>query len=138
MSLTRRQNGSIIKLNNNMDKKTLENFKNKLLERKKKLEEELASIAQKDEKLKGDYETRFPNFGTSQSSDEEATEVAAYENTLPIEYALEIRLADINNALQKIKDGTFGVCENCHEPIDPKRLEIMPEAKLCLKCQQKK
>lgn len=121
-----------------MDKKTLENFKNKLLERKKKLEEELASIAQKDEKLKGDYDTRFPNFGTSQSSDEEASEVAAYESTLPIEYALELRLADINKALQKIKDGTFGICENCHEPIDPKRLEIMPEAKLCLKCQQKK
>ena len=121
-----------------MDKKTSQHFEKMLQERKKKLEEELTSIARKDEKIKGDYDTRFPNFGTSQSSDEEALEVAAYESTLPIEYALEIRLADINKALQKIEDGTYGICENCHEPTDPKRLEIMPEAKFCLKCQQKK
>jgi len=120
-----------------MDKKTLEHFKNKLLERKKKIEEELATIAQKDDKLKGDYDTRYPDFGTSQSSDEEASEVTAYESTLPIEYALELRLADINAALKKIEIGEYGICENCHEPIDPKRLEIMPEARLCLKCQKK-
>jgi len=121
-----------------MDKKESENFKNKLLARKKKLEEELASIASKDEILKGDYDTRFPDFGTPQSTDESALEVTAYENTLPIEYALELRLIDINKALKKIKDGTYGICENCDEPIDPKRLEIMPEARICLKCQQKK
>ncbi len=120
-----------------MDKKALEKIKQKLLDRKKKIEEELASIAQKDEKLKGDYDTRFPDFGTSQSSDEEAVEVAAYENTLPIEYALELRLADINKALKKIETDKYGICENCHEPIDPKRLEVMPEAKLCLKCHKK-
>lgn len=117
-----------------MDKKVLEKFKQKLLDRKKKIEEELASIAQKDEKMKGDYDTRFPDFGTSQSSDEEASEVTAYENTLPIEYALELRLADINKALKKKEANEYGVCENCNEPIDLKRLEIMPEAKFCLKC----
>lgn len=126
-----------MKKSKNMDKKTLEHFKNKLLERKKKLEEELATIAQKDDKLKGDYDTRYPDFGTSQSSDEEALEVEAYENTLPIEYALELRLADINTALKKIETGEYGICDNCKESIDPKRLEIMPEAKFCLKCHKK-
>jgi len=121
-----------------MDKKESEKYKNMLLARKKKLEEELAGIASKDEVLKGDYDTRYPNFGTSQSSDEEASEVEAYESTLPIEYALELRLVDINKALKKLEEGTYGICENCNEPIDPKRLEIMPEARICLKCQQKK
>lgn len=120
-----------------MDKKTLEQFKKKLLERKKKIEEELATIASKDETVKGDYDTRFPDFGTSQSSDEEASEVTAYESTLPIEYALELRLADINKAIKKIEEGAYGTCENCREPINPKRLEIMPEARICLKCQSK-
>jgi RNA polymerase-binding transcription factor DksA len=120
-----------------MDKATLGKLKAKLLERKNKVEEELGSIAKKDDKVKGDYDTRYPDFGTSQSSDEEASEVAAYESTLPIEYALELRLADINKALQKIEKGEYGICENCQEPIDPKRLEIMPEAKLCLKCHKK-
>ncbi len=121
-----------------VDKQTLEKFKKALGQRKKKIEKELASIAQKDEKLKGDYDTRFPDFGVHQSSDENALEVTAYESTLPIEYALEIRLADINKALKNIETDEYGICENCREPIDPKRLEIMPEAKFCLKCQKKK
>jgi len=120
-----------------MEKTELEKFNKLLEERKKKIETELASIAKKDVKLKGDYDTIFPNFGTSQSSDEEALEVAAYESTLPIEYALELKLADVNKALKKIEDGTYGICENCRQPIDAKRLEIMPEARLCLKCQKK-
>ncbi|MFH0852329.1 MAG: hypothetical protein V1845_01865, partial [bacterium] len=72
-----------------MDKKTLQQLKKELEEKKKKVEQELDSIARKDQKLKGDYDTRFPDFGTTQSSDEEALEVSAYESTLPIEYALE-------------------------------------------------
>ena len=121
-----------------VDKQTLEKFKKVLEQRKEKIEKELASIAQKDEKLKGDYDTRFPDFGVHQSQDENALEVAAYESALPVEYALELRLADINKALRKIEIGEYGICENCHEPIDPKRIEIMPEAKLCLECQKKK
>ncbi len=88
--------------------------------------------------MKGDYDTRFPDFGVHQSQDENALEVAAYESALPVEYALELRLADINKALRKIETGEYGICENCHEPIDPKRIEIMPEAKLCLECQKKR
>jgi len=121
-----------------MDKQTPKKLKNLLEERKTKIEAELSSIAKKDEKTKGDYDTVFPDFGTPQSPDENALEVAVYESTLPIEYALELRLADINKALQKIKDGKYGVCEDCNEPIDIKRLEIMPEAKFCLKCQKKR
>lgn len=122
-------------INTRMDKNTLLQFEKRLTERKDKIEQELASFAKKDEKLPGDYDTKFPDFGTSQSTDEEALEVAAYESALPVEYALELRLASINKALDKIKNGTYGQCENCKEPMDIRRLEAMPEATLCLKCQ---
>ena len=120
-----------------MDKQTMAKFKKILEERKAKLENELASFAKKDEKLKGDYDTQFPDFGTAQSSDEEAFEVATYDSALPVEYALELRLSDINRALEKIKNGTYGKCENCPGEVDIKRLEAMPEAKICLNCQKK-
>ncbi|MBU3901319.1 TraR/DksA family transcriptional regulator [Patescibacteria group bacterium] len=121
-----------------MDKKTPEQFKKKLEERKAKLESELTSFAKKDGKLKGDYDTRFPDFGTTQSVDEEALEVAVYDSALPVEYALELRLADINRALDKIKNNTYGQCENCPAEIDIKRLEAMPEARTCLDCEKKR
>lgn len=122
----------------NMDKETIKRLQNKLEERKVKLENELASFSKKDERLKGDYDTQFPDFGTSQSPDEEAFEVATYDSALPVEYALELRLADINLALDKIKAGTYGRCENCPGEIDVKRLEVMPEARTCLDCDKKR
>lgn len=121
-----------------MDKQDTAKFKKALEERKAKLESELTSFAKKDDKLKGDYDTQFPDFGTAQSADEEAFEVATYDSTLPVEYALELRLADINRAIEKIENGTYGQCDNCTGEIDVKRLEAMPEARTCLDCDKKK
>jgi RNA polymerase-binding transcription factor DksA len=118
-----------------MEKQETTKFKQLLEERKEKIEKELSSIATKDEKMKGDYDTRFPDFDT-QSVDESALKLAAYESTLPIEYALELRLADINKALEKITKGAYGRCEKCNKEINSKRLEIMPEARFCLECQK--
>jgi len=118
-----------------MDKNKLEKFKNILEDQQTKIEGELASIAQKDPSMKGDYDTRFPQF-ESQSTDEEALEVATYESTLPVEHALEIKLVEIKKALERIKNGVFGQCANCGEEIDERRLEALPETDVCLKCQK--
>ncbi len=120
-----------------MDKETLKQLKAKLEENKQKLEKELESIAKKDPKLRGDYDTRFPDFGSPQSTDEEALEVSAYESTLPIEYAMEVKLQEINKALDKIKKGKYGKCEKCEEEIDINRLMVKPEATTCAKCHTK-
>jgi DnaK suppressor protein len=45
-------------------------------------------------------------------------------------------LAKIDKALAKIQDGSFGICEDCAEPIHPKRLEARPETTLCIKCKE--
>ncbi len=119
-----------------MDKETLQQLKKKLEDQKDKIEKELESIAQKDPKLKGDYDTRFPDFGAPQSPDESALEVAAYESTLPIEYALELKLLDINKAIEKTAKGKYGQCEKCGQEIDIKRLMAKPEAKTCAQCQK--
>ncbi|MDD5590151.1 MAG: TraR/DksA C4-type zinc finger protein [Candidatus Portnoybacteria bacterium] len=120
-----------------MDEKTLAQLKKALEERKRKAEKELESIAKKDPKMKGDYDARFPDFGLSQSTDEDALEVQAYENNLSVEYALEIRLQKINQALEKMTNGTYGICDKCGQPIDERRLLAMPETTTCTKCQKK-
>jgi DnaK suppressor protein len=45
-------------------------------------------------------------------------------------------LNKIDKALGKLKDGSFGTCEVCEEPIHTKRLEARPEATLCIKCKE--
>ncbi|MBU1289999.1 TraR/DksA C4-type zinc finger protein [Patescibacteria group bacterium] len=118
-----------------MDKKTLEQFNKKLEAEKNKLTKELKTFARKDPKIKGNWLTRFPFFNANRSRpDERAEEREDYENLLPVEYALETRLKDIDEALERIKKGTYGNCANCGKEIRIKRLEIVPEAKLCSVC----
>lgn len=45
-------------------------------------------------------------------------------------------LTKLDNALRKIDDGNFGVCETCEEPIGKKRLEARPETTLCIRCKE--
>ena len=45
-------------------------------------------------------------------------------------------LKKIDLALAKIESGTFGICEECGEPISVKRLEARPETTLCIRCKE--
>jgi DnaK suppressor protein len=45
-------------------------------------------------------------------------------------------LKEVTSALQKIEDGSFGICERCNEPIAEKRLDALPFARHCINCQR--
>jgi DnaK suppressor protein len=48
------------------------------------------------------------------------------------------KLAAIENAFRKIADGSYGICISCEEPIDDKRLTIMPHSLICISCAEQK
>lgn len=117
-----------------MDKKTLKQLKNQLLEEQKRIQKELADFAVKDPKIKGDWDTKLPQFGEHASEqDENEDEVEEYEDLLPVEHSLELRLRDINLALDNMQKGTYGICEIGHETIELERLKANPEARTCVK-----
>ena len=66
--------------------------------------------------------------------DEADADLVEHEKTVALVYSLERKLASIDRALWKAQEGTYGICELCGEPIDPARLEAVPETTLCLKC----
>lgn len=45
-------------------------------------------------------------------------------------------LREIDEALERIHEGTYGVCSHCEEDISPKRLAAIPWAALCIACQE--
>ena len=47
---------------------------------------------------------------------------------------LDAKLHDVERALAKLDEGTYGVCDSCSEPIAPERLETIPWAVLCVAC----
>jgi DnaK suppressor protein len=123
-----------------ISQKLLSELKLKLEEEKNTLEQELRKIATKNDKIPGDWKSKFP-FGNSDSGsgslERQADEVEEYTTRLPIEYNLESKLQDVNHALNKIKKGTYGLCDNCKKAIPVERLQIYPAARLCLDCQKK-
>ena len=122
-----------------MEAKKLEKIKEELEKQKASLEEQLSKFAKKDIKPKGDWDTKFPDINEKvmrEALEDKAKRVEEYEKMLPVEFALERRLKNINDALGKIKKGKYGICEKCHQEISEERLLAAPEARTCLNCQK--
>ena len=66
--------------------------------------------------------------------EEEADESLALEKRLALEKQLTDVLASVEQALKKYESGTYGICDHCGQPIEPARLEALPQATLCLNC----
>ena len=84
-----------------------------------------ANVSSSDERREGSP------FG---KREEEATEVLEMEKRLALEKRIREQLADVEHALSKFEDGTYGLCDVCGQKIDPARLEALPQASLCLTC----
>lgn len=109
-----------------LDTTLLATLKDKLLEEKSRLESELDRFA-KATGAEGDYETQIENIGTD--PDENATEVEGYVDNLALESNLEGQLRDVVDALQKMEQGTYGICEKTGKEINPERLKVYPAAR---------
>jgi len=122
-----------------MKKELLKDLEQKLEQDKLNLEKGLEKFAKKDGNLQGDWDTKFPNYGSDSGSsnlEKAADEVEEYATLLPIEYSLELKLKDINSALEKIKKGKYGICDKCGKEINEERLKVNPGAKFCISCKE--
>jgi DnaK suppressor protein len=66
--------------------------------------------------------------------EEEATETLELEKRLTLENRIRQEIAAVEHALSKFEKGTYGLCEKCGQPIPPERLEVRPQASLCMNC----
>jgi len=59
-----------------------------------------------------------------------------HEFTLGLIENEEEELREIDEALERLSEGTFGMCESCAKPIPKSRLKVIPYAKLCIECKR--
>jgi len=103
----------------------LESERKRLIEELEQLE---ASVRPAEERREGSP------FG---KREEEAAESFELERRLTLEKRIRDQLAEVEHALHKFEDGTYGFCDSCGQPIDPARLEALPQASLCLRCKER-
>ncbi|HUW59605.1 MAG TPA: TraR/DksA C4-type zinc finger protein [Candidatus Bathyarchaeia archaeon] len=98
---------------------------NRLSEGIRKIEE--SALHESVREATGDLYS-YAETGTDNFERETALNIATGESQ---------RLREVSDALQRIENGTFGVCEGCEEVIPRKRLEAFPAARYCIKCKSK-
>ena len=101
-----------------------------------RLEETQKRLIDELEQLKADRCSVVDRQGSSPwaKEDEHAIEISELERRSALEKGLRDQLAEIEHALRKKDQGTYGLCDSCGQPIDMDRLEALPQANLCLSC----
>jgi len=110
----------------------------------KDLETYKALLLQLQREISGDISAletdAFATDGDRLSVDNPAdigSESFAQEFSLELLQRDEVTLGEIQEALQRVELGTFGLCEGCEEPIPKVRLNAVPHARFCVACQRK-
>ncbi len=98
---------------------------------KEELERRLATLQARLASIKRDVTQEHSGDSAEQAQERENDEVV---DAIGNETALSIR--GVQAALERIAQGTYGVCDSCGEDIGEARLEVVPEATRCVKCAQ--
>ena len=102
---------------------------------RKRLEEERATLRAEIESLDGENQNQQDDYGVGNHLADDATEVFTRERNLALRGNAEDLLAQVEAALQRLDEGTYGICARCGQPIAEERLEALPYATLCITCQ---
>ena len=87
--------------------------------------------------LGGDEETITGEITTADQHPADTSDITFQrELDLTVKGIAEARLSQVEEALERQREGTYGICEECGRPIDPERLRARPEATLCIACQR--
>lgn len=108
-------------------------YKERLLEEKKKVEEELKTVGRINPSNPADWEPTPEKIDVMRADKNEmADAIEEYEENTAILRELEIRLNNIKRAVEKIEGEAYGKCEVGGEDIPPERLDANPAARTCI------
>jgi DnaK suppressor protein len=86
----------------------------------------LDELARRREQMQAEVDTDL---------DEGDAEIFEREKNAALIAVLEAKMQDVQSALRSIEKGNYGTCNRCGQPIEAGRLEVKPDATLCVKCQ---
>ncbi len=116
-----------------MNEKQRKAYLKKLLQEKERIYRILGALQEGEKsnasKEVGGVPTHIADLGTDVFEKALEMDLSSSEGKL---------LAEINDAIEKIKKGTYGICESCGKNIPRSRLDALPYARYCIHCQKEK
>jgi RNA polymerase-binding protein DksA len=118
-----------------MNKRQLATFKKMLLEEKESLEKECRELEE------GNLHSSQSEFSGEMPFEEDyaASGTATFERERDLSLSENLKdiMQKVNEALERIEEGTYGKCMSCGTAIPLERLQALPYASLCIPCKQK-
>jgi DnaK suppressor protein len=111
-----------------LDKKTLQRLKKVLLKEREEIIGEVKQIVESSKEMGQDG---------IQDIGDEAANIYNKQILLSLNESERLHLQEVDEALDRIGNGSYGICEECGGPIGLKRLEVRTVAKYCVPCKTK-
>ena len=118
-----------------MSKKLLQHFEKRLMEERRRAVKELGNYGEAfgatSQESDGDlssYSFHMADQGTDAMEREKAFLFASAEGRA---------IYDVDEALRRLYNNNYGTCESCGQPIARERLEVVPHARLCVRCKER-
>jgi len=108
-----------------LDKKAIAKFKKILLKQREQIVGDVKQIVESSKEMGQDG---------IQDIGDEAANMYNKQVLLSLNENERIRLKEVDESLDRIENGTYGICDECGGPISLKRLEVRPVAKYCVPC----
>ena len=110
-----------------------EKLRTLLEERRSEIEGSVSSMAEEMRELGTDQDDENGSLGNHIADD--GANVAEAERIVTVTEDLQDILAQVNAALERMNEGTYGTCQRCGRPIADERLEAFPYVAFCIECQ---
>lgn len=104
----------------------MQTLRARLEERRRELDDEIAGLTADIQDMTQDERTESGTGGNHPG--DEGSDVRDAEQSLTIQQDLEEMRRQVDDALQRMEEGTYGLCLTCGKPINPERLEALPYA----------
>ena len=124
-------------MKNKLSKKELGDFKKVVLKKKEEILDDIKHISD-DTLKKSQKEASGDISGYTYHMADVATDTYDREFSLGLASNERKIILELDDALKRIEDGSFGICEDCKSLIARNRLKAVPYARLCVKCQEKR
>jgi DnaK suppressor protein len=111
-----------------MDARKLKKFRDKLEEKK----ESLVDAVQRNEAYGREANVEVETMDTGDKASSSYTKEFMFSRSNTDRQVLKL----IQDAMERMEEGTYGDCVNCGKPVEPKRLEAVPWTPYCIACQE--
>lgn len=109
--------------------------KKALADLRERLEKERESLASDIDTLNSENQIQSDDYGIGNHLADDASDIVTRDTNLALRSNSQDLLGQVDAALRRMDEGTYGICERCGKPINPERLEALPYATYCITCQ---